>query len=143
MKGQKMNTYTPIRILVLIALLALALTACTRDTSPEVAAPPPNQAAAGPTLGTLTFEAFELEFQPSTVQVEQPGRYVVTLTNTGHTEHDWVVAGTRLLAKPGETVSGEIIVPAGGLEFVCSFPGHAAAGMRGSITVSGSADAHE
>jgi nitrite reductase (NO-forming) len=94
-------------------------------------------------LGTLTFEAFELEFQPSTVQVEQPGRYVVTLTNTGHTEHDWVVAGTRLLAKPGETVSGEIIVPAGGLEFVCSFPGHAAAGMRGSITVSGSADAHE
>jgi nitrite reductase (NO-forming) len=65
----------------------------------------------------------------------------VTLTNTGHTDHDWVVAGTRLLAKPGQTVSGEIVVPADGLEFVCSFPGHAAAGMRGRIMVNGAADA--
>ena len=135
-----MNTHVLIRILIPIALVAVALTACTSDASPS-AAPPIDQAASGPTLGTLTFEAFELEFQPAPVQVDKPGRYAVTLTNTGHTNHDWVVAGTRLLAEPGQTVSGEIVVPAGGLEFVCSFPGHAAAGMRGHITVNGTADA--
>jgi plastocyanin len=120
-----MNTYPPIRILALFTLLAVVLTACTRDASPGAATPPPKAAAAGPIVGTLEFEAFELAFQPSTAQVEQPGRYAVTFTNTGHTDHDWVVAGTRLLAKPGQTVSGEIVVGAGGLEFVCSFHGSA------------------
>jgi nitrite reductase (NO-forming) len=135
-----MNTHAPIRLVVLIALLAPALTVCTSDASPEAAAPPINEAAAGPILGTLEFEGFELEFQPATMQVDQPGRYAVTFTNTRHTAHDWVVPGTRLVAQPGHRVSGEIVVPADGLEFVCSFPGHAPAGMRGSITVNGAAD---
>ncbi len=89
-----MNTHVPFRIMVLIALLALALTTCTSAASPEAAAPQINEAAAGPILGTLEFEGFELAFQPATVQVDQPGRYAVTFTNTGHTDHDWVVPGT-------------------------------------------------
>jgi nitrite reductase (NO-forming) len=135
-----MHTRTLIRMMLLIALLTLGLTACTNDPSPDAAAPPIDQAAAGPVLGTLELEGSELEFQPAVVQVDQPGRYAVTFANTGHTEHDWVAAGTRLLAKPGETVSGEVVVPADGLEFVCSFPGHAAAGMRGKVTVNAAAN---
>ncbi len=138
-----MNTHAPIRIIVLIVLLAAALTACASNESPEAVAPPSNEAAAGPVLGTLEFEGFELDFAPSMVEVDQPGRYAVTFTNTGHTDHDWVAGGTRLLAKPGQTVSGEIMVPADGLEFVCSVPGHAAAGMRGTIMVNNAAAAHE
>jgi nitrite reductase (NO-forming) len=130
------------RIIMLIALLAAALTACASNEAPEAVAPPSN-AAVGPVLGTLEVEGFELGFRPATVQVDQPGRYAVTFTNTGHTNHDWSVGGTRLVANPGQTVSGEVVVPADGLEFVCSIPGHAAAGMRGTITVQGAATAQE
>ena len=135
-----MHTRALIRMMLLIALLTLGLTACTNDASPDADAPALDQAAVGPVLGTLEFEGTELEFRPATMQVGQPGRYAVTFANTGHTEHDWVGAGTRLLAKPGETVSGEVVVPADGLEFVCSFPGHAAAGMRGKVTVNAAGD---
>jgi hypothetical protein len=71
------------RLLALIALLALALTACASDTSTGAVAPTVDQARAGPVLGDLTFKGFELGFQPGSAQVEQPGRYAVTFTNTG------------------------------------------------------------
>ena len=129
-----MNTHGPMRVIMLIALLAAALTACASNEAAEVVTTPINEAV-GPILGTLEFDGFEFGFRPATVQVDQPGRYAITFTNTGNIDHDWVVPGTRLLAKPGQTNSGEIVVPAGGLEFLCSFPGHAEAGMRGTITV--------
>jgi nitrite reductase (NO-forming) len=128
------------RFLILAALLLGALTACGSDTASQPTTAPTGPTADGPVLGTLEFSGFELAFDPATMQVEQPGRYAVQFSNTGHTEHDWVAGDTQIVAKPGETVRGEVVVPADGLEFVCSFPGHAAAGMRGTITV-GAADA--
>jgi nitrite reductase (NO-forming) len=98
-----------------------------------------DERAGDPILGTLAFEGSELHFQPATVEVAHAGRYAVTFTNVGHVDHDWAAGNMRLVAKPGETVSGEIVVPAEGLDFVCSFPGHAAAGMQGRISVNGAA----
>jgi nitrite reductase (NO-forming) len=47
------------------------------------------------------------------------------------------------LANPKETKSVEVDVPASGLSFICSLPGHADAGMKGAISVAGStATAH-
>lgn len=134
-----MNAYSFFRIIGLVAVLGLTLAACASDTSSGAAAPPADAKAAGPVVDTLAFEGFELGFAPATIQVDQPGQYAVTFTNTGHTDHDWVASGIRLVARPGETVSGTVVVPADGLEFVCSFPGHAAAGMRGTITVASAA----
>ncbi len=138
-----MDTSLPIRMIALLALLVLPLTACGSSESPQVTAKAINQADAGPVVGTLEFEGFESGFRPASVEVDQPGRYAVTFTNVGHSDHDWVVPEIRLLAKPGETASGEVVVPAGGLEYVCSIPGHAANGMRGTITVKGATGAHE
>lgn len=128
-------------ILLLFALLLGALTACSND-EPAASAQADNQPTAtdGATdselvLGTLAFTGSELAFQPHAVEVDQPGRYAVTFTNNGHIDHDWVAGDMRLAAKPGQTVSGEIVVPAAGLEFICSVPGHAPAGMRGRISV--------
>ena len=47
-----------------------------------------------------------------------------------------VLANTSL-AGPGETVETTFKVPAapGEIHFLCSFPGHMALGMRGTITV--------
>ncbi len=35
----------------------------------------------------------------------------------------------------GKTTTGQVTIPAAGLTFMCSIPGHAAAGMTGSVTV--------
>jgi nitrite reductase (NO-forming) len=134
-----MNSKHFLRCLAPLVLAAGVITGCGGDKAPQ-AEPPAvaavsEEAASGPILGTLAFQGSELKFEPAAVQVDQPGRYAVTFTNAGHTDHDLVIGGLRLVAKPGETVSGEVYVPAEGLEFICSFPGHAPAGMVGRISV--------
>ncbi len=129
-----MGTRVLLGRLALAALLGLALSACA-DNGAGRNAPSAGGAIVTATGETLAFDAFEMGFAPAQVPVAQPGRYVITLTNTGQAEHDWSAGGVRLVARPGETVRGEVEVPAGGLEFVCSIPGHALAGMRGRITV--------
>jgi nitrite reductase (NO-forming) len=60
------------------------------------------------------------------------------LENTGAIVHDITFEdGTTIVANPGETATGEIEVPAAGLGFICSIPGHADGGMTGQITMSG------
>jgi nitrite reductase (NO-forming) len=134
-----MLTRTLLGHLALTALLGLALNACADDSAARPVSPPESATVVAVSGNTLAFEGFELAFKPAQVQVARPGRYVVTFTNTGHTEHDWSAGGVRLVARPGETVRGEVEVPASGLEFVCSIPGHAPAGMRGTITVAAAA----
>jgi nitrite reductase (NO-forming) len=100
------------------------------------ATPPPDT---GEVIGELEFTAVDLAFEPTTVEVEQPGRYAVTFTNDGAVLHDITFAdGTVLEAEPGERASGEVVVPQAGLGYICSIPGHADGGMKGSITVVGS-----
>ena len=49
--------------------------------------------------------------------------------------------GTTGRCRPGETASVEVDVPAGGLAFICSIPGHEQGGMTGTIGVTGGAAA--
>jgi nitrite reductase (NO-forming) len=95
-------------------------------------------------LGTLEIHSVDLGFQPTNLNVEQPGRYTVKLTNDGAIPHDVTFSdGTKIAANSKETKSADIDVPTGGLTFICSVPGHADAGMRGAISVGGStAKAH-
>jgi nitrite reductase (NO-forming) len=89
-------------------------------------------------VGEIEFHAFDLRFEPTSVTVDGPGRYLVTLVNEGAIIHDITFDdGTVLTAEAGQTVSGEVVVPAEGLGFICSIPGHAQAGMAGAISVSG------
>ena len=92
------------------------------------------------TLGTLEIEAFDLGFTPAQLTVDRPGRYEVRLSNTGLVPHDVTFPdGAFAHAGPGEQVGVVVDVPAGGVSFLCSIPGHAAAGMEGSIVVRGQA----
>ncbi|HET6744998.1 MAG TPA: multicopper oxidase domain-containing protein [Candidatus Limnocylindria bacterium] len=89
-------------------------------------------------VGELTFRAFDLGFEPANAEVEQPGRYTVMFVNDGEIFHNITFAdGTVIEAEAGESAEGEVMVPAEGLGYVCSIPGHADGGMRGSITVAG------
>jgi nitrite reductase (NO-forming) len=101
---------------------------------------PAPSASTGDVLGTLEIESVDLGFQPSELLVDQPGAYLVRLSNSGQILHDITFAdGTTVAAASGETAEAVVDVPAEGLSFICSIPGHADAGMQGAISVKGSA----
>jgi nitrite reductase (NO-forming) len=84
----------------------------------------------------IEVHAFDLGFKPSAIAVAAPGTYPVTFVNDGATTHDLTFAdGTKLSADSKQTATGTVTIPAGGLAFKCSIPGHAEAGMTGSVTV--------
>ena len=88
--------------------------------------------------GSIEVHAFDLGFTPATMTVPAPGSYAVTFVNDGSTTHDMTFAdGTKLTADSKKTATGSVTVPAAGLTFLASIPGHADAGMKGVITVAG------
>ncbi|HMO55917.1 MAG TPA: hypothetical protein PKC19_01060, partial [Roseiflexaceae bacterium] len=139
------------RLMILMSIAALTLAACANVTptpaGPAVAVQPTAaalqqvqqiQEPVGPVLGTLTIEAVDIGFEPTNLTVDNPGRYTIKLVNTGNIVHDIVFPnGLKIVAQAGETQEGDVMVPEGGLTFICSLPGHKDAGMVGSISVAG------
>lgn len=141
---------------IIIVVSAIVLAACTpRVTNPgwthdptvggggQSAAPATpgasGQQAGADTLGVLEIVSIDLGFTPKELIVDQPGAYEVRLTNAGAIPHDITFPdGQTAVAGPGEEATLTVEVPADGLAFLCSIPGHADAGMRGTISVKGS-----
>jgi nitrite reductase (NO-forming) len=108
----------------------------------DPAAAPASDATAVAEGGTIAIEAFDLGFKPSKLSVAKAGTYPVSFHNTGSTTHDVTFAdGTKLTADAGATVTGSVTVPAQGITFLCSIPGHAGAGMTGAVLVGSAAPA--
>jgi nitrite reductase (NO-forming) len=124
-----------------LVLAALALGNPSGPTAAQSGSPVPSASQEVPTgeiIDELEFRAFDLGFEPNSVEVEQPGRYAVTFVNDGEVFHNITFAdGTVIEAEAGESAEGEVTVPAEGLGYVCSIPGHADGGMKGSIAVAG------
>jgi len=116
-------------------------TAAPASQAPAASQPPgASQAPSGDVLGTLEVSAFDLGFKPNALTVDKPGSYEVKLTNTGTIAHDITFPdGTNIPAAVGATASAVVQVPAEGLSFICSIPGHADAGMKGTISIKGTA----
>jgi nitrite reductase (NO-forming) len=107
-------------------------------TGAPAASGSPPAVAGGEPIGTIEITAVDLGFEPATFDVASAGIYTLAFTNNDPIAHDITVdGGTALTAQAGETVSAEVTVPEGGIGFICSVPGHADAGMRGTITVAG------
>jgi nitrite reductase (NO-forming) len=104
------------------------------------AAPSPDESGhgGGTAAGTLEITSVDLGFTPKELLVDEPGTYEVRLTNDGAIPHDITFPGGQTTTvQPGETGSVTVDVPADGLQFICSIPGHADAGMQGAISVKG------
>jgi nitrite reductase (NO-forming) len=136
---------------LLLAITALTLAACAAAPPPRWtfqpiagdpgADPTAGQIASG-VLGTIEITAVDLAFEPAHVTVDRAGDYEVRLTNKGATTHNITFPdGKAASADPGTSASVVVSVPADGLLFTCSVPGHAQAGMQGMIMVAGSAAA--
>jgi nitrite reductase (NO-forming) len=108
--------------------------------APSVAAPSMDMQGMAAAAGPIAIEAFDLGFKPSSLTVPSAGVYEVDLHNTGSTTHDVTFAdGTKVTAQGGQTAKGQVTIPAEGLTFLCSIPGHADAGLKGAVTVAGTA----
>ncbi|HEX5239666.1 MAG TPA: multicopper oxidase domain-containing protein [Candidatus Limnocylindrales bacterium] len=137
-------------MLVIAASLSLVLGACTQaaakpgwtygplagDPAGAAGTPAASQGDSGAVLGTIEVTAADLSFSPNMVTVATAGRYDVKLTNTGAIQHNLTFSdGTAIVADPGQTSSAVVDIPAGGLTFSCTIPGHAQAGMTGMVSV--------
>ncbi|HJW21745.1 MAG TPA: multicopper oxidase domain-containing protein, partial [Candidatus Limnocylindrales bacterium] len=145
---------TRTRLGLALAAVALVVGACAPAAaapkwtfSPADAQPAGQPAATAPSsggdvLGVIDVKAADLSFDPTAITVAKAGAYQVQLTNAGAIQHNITFAdGATATADPGKTASVVVNVPAAGLMFSCSVPGHAAAGMEGMITVSDTAAA--
>ena len=141
------------RLLLTLAAVA-ALAGCSsadrpdldlRSVAPPAAAAPAASAAPAPTpvgqaasTSAVEIHAFDLGFKPAELSVAAAGPVAVTFVNDGATIHNITFAdGTAITADAGKTATGTVNVPAAGLTFLCSIPGHADAGMKGAIAVTG------
>lgn len=86
---------------------------------------------------TITVAASEFKFVLSKTSLPKPGSVTFKVTNKGHVPHDFKINGkkTKLLS-PGQSASLPIkFSKAGSYPYLCTVPGHAAAGMKGTFKV--------
>lgn len=76
-------------------------------------------------------------FRLSAKSAAKPGTVTFVFQNVGHVEHDFSINGKQTpLIQPGQTA--KLVVPfpkAGSYPYLCTVPGHAEAGMKGTFTV--------
>ncbi|HEX7124999.1 MAG TPA: plastocyanin/azurin family copper-binding protein [Thermodesulfobacteriota bacterium] len=89
----------------------------------------------------VTVKAGDLYFDPKALEVSA-GDVTFTVVNDGAIEHNFVVRDARgatvaeiPVIAPGATERVTARLAAGAYRIVCTFPGHAEAGMTGTLTV--------
>lgn len=88
------------------------------------------------TAREIAVDAGDMWFDPDVVEIAVGEPVNITVTNQGGIFHDLVVVelGFRVDVDPGATATGGIEVERpGSYEFLCTVPGHAAAGMVGRL----------
>lgn len=133
-------------LLVPFAGLGLRGVMANQSSTPEAtpgaspAASPGASPMASPAAGgdEIMVTAVDIDFVEEELTIPADTDVTVTLTNEGVLQHDWYVeefdVGTELL-NGGETGSVVVNMPAGEYEYICTVPGHAEAGMVGTLIV--------
>ena len=121
-------TISLLSALVAVALASLALV--------QLASARGDRPTAGATT-TVTVKGGEFFFRLSTKSIARPGKVTFVFKNVGHILHDFKINGKKTpLISPGKTT--RLIVTfkkKAKYSYLCTVPGHAAAGMRGTFTV--------
>jgi nitrite reductase (NO-forming) len=89
------------------------------------------------TATTVQVQGGEFFFKLSTKSVASPRKVTFVFKNVGHVLHDFSINGKKTpLTSPGKKAT--LIVTfkkKGKFTYICTVPGHAAAGMKGVFTV--------
>jgi len=119
------------RMSIATVLAALAMTVVAVGVLAGAGSASPRAAAAT----RVTVAASEFKFVLSK-KVVPKGTVTFVVTNKGKTTHDFKIHGkkTPMLA-PGKSATLKIAFAKGKFAYLCTVPGHAAAGMKGVFTV--------
>jgi nitrite reductase (NO-forming) len=83
----------------------------------------------------ITVTASEFKFKLSSTTAPK-GAVTFTVVNKGKLQHDFKIGGKKTpLINPGKSAKLTVTLKAGKLPYVCTVAGHAAAGMKGTLTV--------
>jgi plastocyanin len=109
--------------LAVVALAAAALAAPALATGSRAAST------------AVTVTATDFHFKLSRTSAPH-GAIVFTLVNKGHTMHDFKIGGKKTpLISPGHRATLRVTLKKGKYAYLCTFPGHAALGMKGTFVV--------
>jgi uncharacterized cupredoxin-like copper-binding protein len=86
---------------------------------------------------TVQVKAGEFFFRLSTKTLARPGKVTFAVKNVGHVQHDFKINHKMTsLISPGKTAKLVVTFKKKGkYAYLCTVPGHAAAGMKGVFTV--------
>lgn len=104
-------------------------TAIVTGTAPPVAAG----------ASALNVTAGDLFFDPKALAAAANVDVAITITNNGALAHDFSIPDLSITSKllnPGESTTVTVNAATGDYRFICTVPGHAEAGMTGTITFS-------
>jgi plastocyanin len=123
-------------VLALAFVVAVwAMTGKPGQPSLSAAGAPAPGAQTGAIAAAVTVTATEFKFSLSEASVPH-GNVVFTVVNTGKIAHDFSISGnTTPLISPGKSTKLTVTLKAGELLYLCTVPGHAGAGMKGTLTV--------
>jgi outer membrane protein assembly factor BamB len=113
----------------------------TTTAAPSASPGPSGSGSAGnaaSTKGTtVQVKGGEFFFRLSTKSAAKPGTVTFVFKNIGHVQHDLRIAGKQTpLIQPGKTVKLVVTFKTKGkYPYLCTVPGHAEAGMKGTFTV--------
>jgi uncharacterized cupredoxin-like copper-binding protein len=84
---------------------------------------------------SVSVTATEFKFKLSKTSVPH-GTVTFTVTNKGSVGHDFKIGGKKTpVLSPGKSAKLRVTLKAGKAAYLCTVPGHAAAGMKGTLTV--------
>jgi len=88
------------------------------------------------TATTVQVKGGEFFFKLSAKSVATPRKVTFVFKNTGHILHDFKISSKKTpLIGPGKTATISVTLKKGKYTYLCTVPGHAAAGMKGVFTV--------
>ena len=113
-------------LVVLVALVSLVVSMSAFGGS---------EAATATTVAVTAGKPTEFKFTLSKKAIPS-GLTTFNVTNKGKLSHDFKIAGKKIATiKAGKTATLKVTLKKGKFPFLCTLPSHAAAGMKGTLTV--------
>jgi uncharacterized cupredoxin-like copper-binding protein len=131
----------PLAVAAVLAGCGSSSSSSSSSASSTASTASSSAAAASGGGGALTLSESEFKITPASPSVAHTGSITVTVKNTGAVTHALTVqtpsgpVSTSAIA-PGKTATLKVnISKPGKYAFFCPIPGHAAAGMKGTLVV--------
>ena len=111
---------------------------CATPINPEPTSETATDAGITDVATTVEVEFVDIAFVPEELTIPADTDGTLQFVNTGAAVHNFFIEDPEIFSgdvAPGATTEVVVNLPAGTYEFICTVPGHAAAGMVGELTV--------